>query len=58
MKKISGSLIISFGFLLLIVIFWRSLNVKAPENIMTYLGITWPLLAIVIYPLAKKLIRD
>jgi len=35
-----------------------SLNVQAPENVMKYLGWAWALLAIVTYPLAKKLIRN
>jgi hypothetical protein len=58
MKYIIGSLIISFGILFVVVLLLISLNVQAPENVMKYLGWAWALLAIVTYPLAKKLIRD
>jgi hypothetical protein len=39
------------------VVVLMSLNVQAPESVMKYLGLAWALLAIVTYPLAKKLIR-
>lgn len=58
MKYIVGSIIISFGILLVVVILLRSLNVEAPDNIMKYLGFAWLVLAVVTYPLAKKLVRD
>ena len=57
MKYIIGSLIISFGILFVAVVVLMSLNVQAPESVMKYLGLAWALLAIVTYPLAKKLIR-
>lgn len=55
MKYIIGSLIISFGVLFVAVIVLRSLHVEAPDHIMNYLGLAWALLAIVTYPIAKKL---
>lgn len=58
MKYIVGSFIISFGVLLIVVLILGSLKVKAPENIMTYLGIAWVVLAIIAYPLARKIVRD
>jgi len=58
MKYIIGSLIISFGILFVAVVVLMSLNVQAPESVMKYLGLAWALLAIVTYPLAKKLIRN
>ena len=58
MKYIIGSLIISFGILLIVVLVLGSLKVEAPENIMTYLGIAWVVLAIIAYPLARKIVRD
>lgn len=57
MKYILGSLIISFGIILVIVVVLNSIQIKAPENIMEYLGLAWVLLAIVTYPLAKKIVR-
>lgn len=57
MKYIIGSFIISFGILFVVVLMLRMLNVQPPENIMEYLGIAWVVLAIVTYPLARKLIR-
>lgn len=58
MKYIIGSLIISFGILLVALIVLMSVGVKAPENVMQYLGLAWALLAVVSYPLAKKIIRN
>lgn len=58
MKYIIGSLIISFGILLVLVVISMSLNVKAPENGMKYFMLAWGLLAIFTYPLARKLVRD
>ncbi len=58
MKYIIGSLIISFGILLVAVLVLRSLQVQAPENVMEYLGLAWTVLAIISYPLARKLIRN
>ena len=58
MKYIIGSLIISFGVLFVAIIVLMSMGVKAPEGVMGYLGLAWVLLAIVTYPLAKKIIRD
>ena len=57
MKYILGSIIISFGILFVVVLMLRMLNVQPPENIMEYLGIAWVVLAIITYPLARKLIR-
>ena len=57
MKYVFGSLIISFGIIFLIVALLNAIQVKAPENIMEYLGLAWFLLAIVMYPLAKKIVR-
>ena len=58
MKYIIGSFIISFGILLILVFILGSLKIEAPDNIMTYLGIAWVVLAIFAYPLARKIIRD
>ncbi len=58
MKYIIGSFIISFGILLVLVLILGSLKVKAPDNIMTYLGLAWVVLAIFAYPLARKIVRD
>lgn len=57
MKYIIGSLIISFGIILLALFVFMAAGIKAPENIMKYLGIAWGVLAIATYPLAKKLVR-
>ena len=58
MKYIFGSLIISFGFLFVLVVLLISLNVQLTETLMKYLGIGWIALAIATYPFAKKMIRD
>ena len=58
MKYIAGSLTISFGILFVAIAVLMSIGVKAPEGIMGYLGLAWILLAIVTYPLARKIVRD
>lgn len=58
MKYILGSLIISFGILVVGVVILISLNIKAPENVLEYLGWGYLLLSIASYPLARRLIRD
>lgn len=57
MKYVVGSVIISFGILFVIVVVLNAAQVKAPGNIMEYLALAWLLLAIVSYPLAKKIVR-
>jgi|GEM_PF-2982675 len=57
MKYIIASFIMSSGVLLVLVFILGSLKIKAPDNIMTYLGIAWVVLAILAYPLARKIIR-
>ena len=58
MKYVMGSLIISFGILLVLVVLSMSLNVKAPANGMKYFILAWGILAIFTYPLAKKVVRE
>jgi len=58
MKYIIGSLIISFGILLVTLILLICINVKAPEGSLKYLGVVWAVLAVFSYPLAKKIIRE
>lgn len=57
MKYIIGSLIISFGILIVGLIVMIALQVKAPSNALEYFGIAWAILAILSYPLARKLVR-
>ena len=57
MKYIIGSLIISSGILFVAILMMMSLNVQAPDGIVKYLAWAWIILAIVAYPLARKLIR-
>ena len=56
-KYMIGSLIISFGFLLVLVVLVRAMGIEAPRDIMLYLGIAWLVLAILSLPLAKRLVR-
>ncbi len=58
MKYILGSLVISFGVILVTAILLRSLGVPFTETTMKYLGIAWGILIIVSYPIAKKIVRD
>jgi len=58
MKYIIGSLIISFGILLVGIIVMMAINIRAPENGLQYFGIAWITLAVVVYPFSKKIVRD
>ena len=53
-----GSLIISFGVLLVIVILSRALQIEPPKDILIYLAVAWLSLAIALMPIAKKVMRD
>ncbi len=57
LKYFSGSLIISFGILLVIAILLMAIQVELPEYAARYLLIIWVSLAIVISPFTKKIIR-
>ena len=57
MKYIIGSLIISFGVIFVGLIILIALHVKAPSNILEYLGVAWFFLALLCYPIARKIIR-
>ena len=56
-KYTAGSLIISFGIILVVLILLNALHIEPPEDIARYLGIAWILLAIATYPLAKRIVR-
>ena len=56
-KYMIGSLIISFGFLLVLVVLVRAMGIEAPEDVMLYLGIAWLVLAILAFPLAMRIVR-
>ncbi len=57
MKYIIGALIISFGLLFLIVVVLNAMGIRAPDNSLQYMGIAWAVLALLLYPVAKKIIR-
>jgi hypothetical protein len=57
MKYILGSLIISFGLLLVAIVVMMAMNIQAPDGGLKMIGLAWLGLAIVCYPLARKLVR-
>ena len=57
MKYIIGCLIISFGILIVGVIVLNAMDIKAGEDTLKYLGIAWLVLAAIIYPFSKNIIR-
>jgi hypothetical protein len=57
MKYIIGSLIISFGAIVVGLIVILALQIKAPPNALGYFIAAWAFLAILCYPVAKKIIR-
>ncbi len=58
MKYIIGSLIISFGIILVAVIVMIGMSLKAPDGALQYFAIAWGLLAVAVYPFSKKIIRE
>lgn len=58
MKYLVGSLIISFGILVVVICVLVSMSFEAPDGAMKYLGLAWLLLSIICYPIAKKLVRE
>jgi len=57
MKYVIGSLILSFGVMLVVVVMLAALQMETPDKLMEYLGIAWLVLAIFMYPVAKKIVR-
>ena len=57
MKYIAGSLIISFGLLFIGVVLSNAMGIKAGDDLFTYLGVAWLVLAAMVYPFSKNLIR-
>jgi len=57
MKYIFGAIIISFAFILIAIFLLATLKIDLTEDIEKYIGIAWIILAIVCYPLAKKIVR-
>ena len=56
MKYIAGSLIISFGLLFIGVVLSNAMGIKAGDDLFTYLGVAWLVLAAMVYPFSKNLI--
>ena len=57
MKYIFGALIISFAFILIAIFLLATMKIDLTETILTYIGIAWAVLAIVCYPVARKIVR-
>ena len=56
-KYFVGSLIVSFGILLVLAIIVRSMGIDFPQEISRYLPLIWILLAVCIMPFASKIVR-
>lgn len=56
-KYFAGSLIISFGVLLVAGMLLRAVQVELPEEVARYGLLIWVSLAVVISPFARKIIR-
>ena len=48
---------ISFGILFVGLIIMRTVPFDPPDDMLLYVGIAWAVLAVLTYPLAKRLIR-
>ena len=57
LKTYIGSLIISVGVLFVIGIVFRAAGFKLPEIVTSHLLETWLVMAIAIYPIARKIVR-
>jgi len=56
-KYFLGSLIISFGILIVLLIVSRSVGITMPDDILYYLLLAWVSLSVLIFPFAKKIVR-
>lgn len=57
LKYFVGSLIISFGFLMVLAIIMRGIGIQVPDEVSRYSLLIWGSLAVLILPWAKNIIR-
>ncbi|MEM8843823.1 MAG: hypothetical protein AAGB35_02160 [Pseudomonadota bacterium] len=57
LKYFAGSLIMSFGLIVVCLLLVRAIGIGLPGDFASYLLIIWLLLAIFMFPLAKKIVR-
>ena len=57
LKYCIGSLIISFGVLMVLAIVMRGIGIQIPDEFARYSLLIWVSLAVLILPWAKKIIR-
>ncbi len=57
LKYFAGSLIISFGVLIVIALIVRAIGIALPSEIARYLPVIWISLAIFLFPLSKRIVR-
>ena len=57
LKTYIGCLIISFGIFFVIGVILMAAGIKLPEVVSSYLLEIWLLIALIIYPFARKIIR-
>ena len=56
-KYFVGSLIISFGVLMVLAIMARGIGVDIPDELASYAILVWLALAVLILPWAKNIVR-
>ncbi len=57
LKYFAGSLIISFGLLIVLLLIVRAVGIEMPHEFSRYMLLIWASLAVILLPLAKKIVR-
>ena len=57
MKYVFGSLIISFGVMLVLMVILNAMGLKSPSDSLATFGLVWGGLALLCYPVARKIVR-
>ena len=57
MKYVIGAIILSLGAMLVLLAVLMAIQIDKPENLTQILGAVWLGLAVVMYPVARKIVR-
>jgi hypothetical protein len=57
MRFLIGAVVISFGLLFLVMVVLNAMGIKSPSDSPAHFGLVWLVLAVVCYPLARKIMR-
>ena len=57
MRFIIGALIISIGLLFVGMVILNAMGIKSPTDTPAHFGIAWLVMAVLCYPIARKIMR-